>query len=169
MTDKSFQTQQMPVRLISGISHRFPWLSQSQGQVAHVLLTRSPLIRPASWPSPFDLHVLSTPPAFVLSQNQTLRKCLHGTNPPKQASNRHTKQPQRANQIRLYAAPPPHGGEESGTHLNQDPPPRAHPPTKADTPTTTSHMASTIWHTVEFSRNRRASIQVLQPVRRQPF
>jgi hypothetical protein len=24
--------------------------------------------------SAFDLHVLSTPPAFVLSQNQTLRK-----------------------------------------------------------------------------------------------
>ena len=24
--------------------------------------------------TPFDLHVLSTPPAFVLSQNQTLRK-----------------------------------------------------------------------------------------------
>ena len=23
---------------------------------------------------PFDLHVLNTPPAFVLSQNQTLRK-----------------------------------------------------------------------------------------------
>src|SRR6202020_1607719 len=44
-------------------------LSQSQGQVAHVLLTRSPLGASAS----FDLHVLSTPPAFVLSQNQTLR------------------------------------------------------------------------------------------------
>ena len=25
---------------------------------------------------PFDLHVLSTPPAFVLSQNQTLQKIL---------------------------------------------------------------------------------------------
>src|SRR5690554_2635845 len=25
--------------------------------------------------SPFDLHVLSTTPAFVLSQDQTLRKC----------------------------------------------------------------------------------------------
>src|SRR3954453_1199806 len=25
--------------------------------------------------SPFDLHVLSTPPAFVLSQDQTLREC----------------------------------------------------------------------------------------------
>ena len=24
-------------------------------------------------PSPFDLHVLSTPPAFVLSQDQTLQ------------------------------------------------------------------------------------------------
>jgi hypothetical protein len=28
-------------------------------------------------PAPFDLHVLSTPPAFVLSQNQTLRKELN--------------------------------------------------------------------------------------------
>src|SRR6476620_7721403 len=73
----------MRVRLVYGISHRFPWLFQSLGQVAHVLLSRSPLIRPASWPSPFDLHVLSTPPAFVLSQNQNLRTCLHGTPPPK--------------------------------------------------------------------------------------
>jgi hypothetical protein len=39
-----------------------------------VLLTRSPLIQGASSPSPFDLHVLSTPPAFVLSQDQTLHK-----------------------------------------------------------------------------------------------
>ena len=26
---------------------------------------------------PFDLHVLSTPPAFILSQNRTLHKKLH--------------------------------------------------------------------------------------------
>ena len=39
-----------------------------------MLLTRSPLIHPASWASSFDLHVLSTPPAFVLSQDQTLRQ-----------------------------------------------------------------------------------------------
>ena len=65
--------------VISGISHRFQQLSQSQGQVTHVLLTRSPLTTRASPRSPFDLHVLSTPPAFVLSQNQTLRKCQHGT------------------------------------------------------------------------------------------
>ena len=29
-----------------------------------------------TWPIPFDLHVLSTPPAFVLSQDQTLHKKL---------------------------------------------------------------------------------------------
>src|SRR5512145_1075729 len=32
--------------VVSGISHRFRWLSQSEGQIAHVLLTRSPLVYP---------------------------------------------------------------------------------------------------------------------------
>src|SRR3954465_7352223 len=36
----------MPEQGVSGISSGFPGLSQSQGQVAHVLLTRSPLIPP---------------------------------------------------------------------------------------------------------------------------
>ena len=40
----SFQTQTMRSRHISSIRRRFQRLSQSQGQVAHVLLTRSPLI-----------------------------------------------------------------------------------------------------------------------------
>src|SRR3954452_362043 len=60
---------------ISGISPNFLELSQSQGQVAHVLLTRSPLEHPPEGGVSFDLHVLSTPPAFVLSQDQTLRRC----------------------------------------------------------------------------------------------
>ena len=34
----------MPVRVVSSISPGFPELSQSEGQVTHVLLTRSPLI-----------------------------------------------------------------------------------------------------------------------------
>ena len=44
------------------------------GQIAHALLTRPPLKQPeASFQlSPLDLHVLGTPPAFVLSQDQTL-------------------------------------------------------------------------------------------------
>ena len=64
----------MRLRLVSSIRRRFQRLFRSLGQVAHVLLTRSPLIHPASGASPFDLHVLSTPPAFILSQDQTLRK-----------------------------------------------------------------------------------------------
>ena len=49
-------------------------LSPCTRQVTHALLTRPPL----SYKSlgfiitPFDLHVLSTPPAFILSQDQTL-------------------------------------------------------------------------------------------------
>src|SRR3954466_8817503 len=60
-----------------GISLGFPRLSQSSGQVTHVLLTRSRLCPRASSGSSLHLHVLSTPPAFVLSQDQTLREELH--------------------------------------------------------------------------------------------
>jgi hypothetical protein len=47
---KTFHTIRMPVRVISGISSGFPGLSQSLGQVTHVLLTRSPLIQPEQAP-----------------------------------------------------------------------------------------------------------------------
>src|SRR5699024_1629975 len=63
--------------VVSGIRPSFPGLSRSAGQITHVLLTRSPLIHPASRASSFDLHVLSTPPAFVLSPDQTLHKRRH--------------------------------------------------------------------------------------------
>ena len=64
-----------------GISSRFQLLSPSEGQVPHALLTRPPLSKTRKSTSklisnqrfaPFDLHVLGTPPAFVLSQDQTL-------------------------------------------------------------------------------------------------
>src|SRR3954451_11521042 len=51
----------------------------------------------------------------------------------------------------------PHGGEETTPistkthHLSN------HTPNGTRRPLIASHMASTIWHTVEFSRNRRAS------------
>ena len=49
-------------------------LSPCVGQVAHALLTRPPLSYASLGFSitPFDLHVLGTPPAFILSQDQTL-------------------------------------------------------------------------------------------------
>ena len=60
---------------VSGISPSFPGLSRSQGQVTHALLTRPPLNLPRheALTGPLDLHVLGTPPAFVLSQDQTLQ------------------------------------------------------------------------------------------------
>ena len=64
--------------VLRGISTCFQVLSPCLGQIAHALLTRPPLkltrILPklSSDKSPLDLHVLGTPPAFVLSQDQTL-------------------------------------------------------------------------------------------------
>ena len=63
---------------LCGISVLFKTLSPTVGQVAHVLLTRPPLSYIIFHPkasvdaTPFDLHVLGAPPAFVLSQDQTL-------------------------------------------------------------------------------------------------
>ena len=63
---------------LCGISSRFQLLSPCTGQVTHALLTRPPLshqsiIRRISKGASFDLHVLGTPPAFILSQDQTLK------------------------------------------------------------------------------------------------
>jgi hypothetical protein len=44
--------------------------------ITHVLLTRSPLSPGPKARFSLDLHVLSAPPAFVLSQDQTLREEL---------------------------------------------------------------------------------------------
>ena len=62
--------------MLCGISSRFQLLSPTERQVSHALLTRSPLSskKVNFLATPFDLHVLGTPPAFVLSQDQTLKK-----------------------------------------------------------------------------------------------
>ena len=103
----------MQEAVISGINPGFPELSQSQGQVAHVLLTRSPLIRQASLPSPFDLHVLSTPPAFVLSQNQTLRQKRSSPTSQNQQATSHEEQHRPG--INIAAAPT---GVDTTTTIN---------------------------------------------------
>jgi hypothetical protein len=57
-----------------GISAPFGALFPCIRQVAHALLTRPPLgyVQITPHIPPLDLHVLGTPPAFVLSQDQTL-------------------------------------------------------------------------------------------------
>ena len=59
-----------------GISPPFEGLFPTRRKITHVLRTRSPLSFKciATSEKPFDLHVLTTPPAFILSQDQTLRK-----------------------------------------------------------------------------------------------
>ena len=57
---------------LCGISTNFSVLFPSSRQVAHALLTRPPLTCPPKGTRPFDLNVLGTPPAFILSQDQTL-------------------------------------------------------------------------------------------------
>ena len=64
-------------------------MSRSSGLVTHVLLTRSRLCPRPKPGSSLHLHVLSTPPAFVLSQDQTLREELHVARA--RSPNRHEK------------------------------------------------------------------------------
>ena len=71
-----FSVAKTPSLTTCGINSPFGELSPISRQIAHVLRTLTPLdiLCIATKDIPFDLHVLSTPPAFVLSQNQTLRK-----------------------------------------------------------------------------------------------
>ncbi len=52
---------------------KLPTLFPCPGYVTYSLLTRSPLSAKPKSNGPYDLHVLAMPPAFVLSQDQTLR------------------------------------------------------------------------------------------------
>src|SRR5690606_12276066 len=87
-------------RVVSGIRPSFPGLSQSQGQVAHVLLTRSPLEYPRRGlsarlacvkhaasvrPEPGSNSPLRpyrpTPEAMLRAPAKTLRKTIPAMNP----------------------------------------------------------------------------------------
>ena len=70
---KALTSRGCPQEASCGISSRFQLLSPTERQVPHALLTRSPLGKVPKGLTPFDLHVLGTPPAFVLSQDQTLK------------------------------------------------------------------------------------------------
>ena len=71
-----FRHSFMRSRSTSGISAPFDALFPTSGQVAYVLLNRSPLARRPKSPCSLDLHTLGTPQAFVLSQDQTLHQVL---------------------------------------------------------------------------------------------
>ena len=58
---------------------KFPYVTPHEKVDSDVFLTRPPLAtqRASSPVLPFDLHVLGLPPAFTLSQDQTLHLKLH--------------------------------------------------------------------------------------------
>ena len=93
--------------VLSGIRPSFPSLSRSAGQITHVLLTRSPLEHPHQKMMrafPFDLHVLSTPPAFVLSQDQTLQKTNKKITGKKQRNQQNKNKQQTTNTKKPFSA-----------------------------------------------------------------
>ena len=71
---RSFQHLAMRRNVLRGVSRRFHRLSPCDGQVAHALRTLAPVADKsiATLSLPLDLHVLSLPLAFILSQDQTL-------------------------------------------------------------------------------------------------
>ncbi len=75
---RSFSHNPLQTVSLCGFSTAFAALSRSPGQISYVLLTRAPLSTHSKTSFPFDLHVLGTPPAFILSQDQTLRIVFRG-------------------------------------------------------------------------------------------
>ena len=67
----------MPHTSVCGITPAFAGLSPIPWSVRYVFLTRLPCFTRPKTPVASDLHVLGTPPAFVLSQDQTLHLSCH--------------------------------------------------------------------------------------------
>ena len=150
-------------RRISRISHTFMRLSRRRGQVTHVLLTRSPLIQNQQKPvpSPFDLHVLSTPPAFVLSQDQTLQ-----TKPTKPQPTPHNKAQGKPEQQSVHTAqktrprlnPTPNHNSQKPGKPKQNKPQKPHTTNKSPPCT----APRTKWHK---KHNTLSSSQTTHPAR----
>src|SRR5699024_12074541 len=96
----------MRLKVTSGIRHRFQCLSRSQGQITHVLLTRSPLIHQVQAPS-FSVrlacvkHAASVRPEPGSNSPYKAINTTHTTNMARAASKTHTKKT-------LAKKPPPH-------------------------------------------------------------
>ena len=126
-----------------------------------MLLTRSPLSpKSASTPwIPFDLHVLSTPPAFILSQDQTLQQ------KPKNKPNQKPKQKPRPKirskmiQARKQSSKNKHQQSKNKTfqnhqHQKNKNKKKPNPPQKNKASPVQSHTNKTKKHTIENTNNQ---------------
>jgi hypothetical protein len=147
----------MPGHVISSISPGFPELSQSQGQVAHVLLTRSPLIHPRRGITvrlACVKHAASVRPEPGSNSPLTLTKPPppQKTRTAEETKQRRTKNPR---QINATTRPKP----SRHTHLTKGT--NQHEPDQEQPQPQPMPEASNNWHrhkkhTVEFSRNGRS-------------
>ena len=129
---KNFPPTHMRAPVISGISHRFRQLSQSAGQITHVLLTRSPLEYPRKGLSArlaCVKHAASVRPEPGSNSPSKTGKLISRPNKPRQ------------NIVRIKNQP------------TQPPTPKHRAKGRIDRANKSIHRLS---HTVEFSRIRRA-------------
>ena len=119
-------------KVISSISTGFPELSQSQGQVAHVLLTRSPLINPR--------RGLTVRLACV--KHAASVRPEPGSNSPSMIHD------QQQNNCKVTPSTPKHPAAQN-----------PHPTHRQKPHTTGPTIWHRLWHAVEFSRNTRTPAQ----------
>jgi hypothetical protein len=136
-------------------------VSQAYPKVKGRLLTCYSPVRRSSTPEgafPHDLHVLSTPPAFVLSQDQTLQQ---GTtnNPNTQPTTNNQRAPEPPakpeKRAKIPTTPPPQPNKQAQGRSIKKPkePITTNPTTNMEpTATRTRHYGS-FKHAVEFSKN----------------
>ena len=127
-----------------------------------MLLTRSPLSpKSASTPwIPFDLHVLSTPPAFILSQDQTLqqkpktthqkqqaKKTIQTKSQTKNGSSQKTIQQKQTPTIKKQNVPKSSASKKQKQEKTKPPPKNKASPVQ-------SHTNKTKKHTIENTNNQ---------------
>src|SRR5689334_4559009 len=154
---KTFHHHPMREVVVSGINHRFRWLSQSQGQITHVLLTRSPLEYHRSGLSArlaCVKHAASVRPEP--GSNSPSKTYRHPANPPK---SRPTRQ-----RLSIRATSPDRTKLTVVRIIVQrNPRPSTQPPKEGQDKQSTGQnklIRRLIKHTVEFSKIRRTHIAI---------
>src|SRR3712207_6582526 len=134
--------------VISGISPNFPELSQSQGQVAHVLLTRSPLIPHRSR---FTVRLACVKHTASVRPEPGSNSPLMSNQQPPPARNQ--QKPLSTREIKTWPKTPP---PKKGEAINQRNPRHNQPHGR---PCQRGKSGIDFWHAVEFSRSGRTPIR----------